>query len=122
MALHHASSGEVIDLRPLGTALKGAESRALFKSAHMEVARVILVAGKDIPPHQLAAEVMVQCLEGQVVCIVDHQPRPMFPGDLICLAAATTYAITAIEDSSLLMTMLLLDTKDEDSEFSRLWP
>lgn len=121
MALHHASSGEIIDIRPLNTTLKDAESRALFKSAHLEVARVVLLAGKEIPAHKLASEVMIQCLEGQIECLVDSVPRTMSSGALICLAAATTYAIKAIEDSSLLVTMLLLDTA-KDSDFSRLWP
>lgn len=121
MALHHASSGEIIDIRPFKAALGAAESRALFKSAHLEVARVVLMAEKEIPAHKLASEVMIQCLEGCIECIINNEPRTMLAGDLVCLAAATTYAIKAIEDCSLLVTMLLLDTP-EDSEFTRLWP
>lgn len=121
MALHHASSGEIIDIRPLGAALIETQSRALFKSAHLEVARVVLMAEEEIPAHKLASEVMIQCLEGQVECNIDNEPRTLFPGDLVCLAAATTYGLRAVEDSSLLITMLLLDMP-EDSEFKRLWP
>jgi len=51
MAIHHASSGELIDIRPLNDKLKTTPTMALFKSSHLEVSRTVLRAGKDVPPH-----------------------------------------------------------------------
>jgi quercetin dioxygenase-like cupin family protein len=66
MAIHHASSGELIDIRPLNDKLKTTPTTALFKSRHLEVSRTVLRAGKDVPPHDVAGEMTVQCLEGRV--------------------------------------------------------
>jgi quercetin dioxygenase-like cupin family protein len=107
MAIHHASSGELIDIRPLKDRLKTTISNALFKSSHLEVSRVVLLAGKDVPSHQLAGEMTIQCLEGSVELMVAGTTQSIRPGDLVCVAACDTYALRAVEDSSLLVTMLL---------------
>ena len=107
MAIHHASSGELIDIRPLKNNLKTAISNALFKSSHLEVSRMVLLAGKGVPPHQVTGEMTVQCLEGSVELAVAGVTRSMQAGDLICVAGCETYALRAVEDSSVLITMLL---------------
>ena len=107
MAIHHASSGELIDIRPLKDSLKTTISNALFKSNHLEVSRMVLLAGKEVPPHQMAGEMTIQCLEGSVELMVAGTTRSMRAGDLACLAGCETYALRAVEDSSLLVTMLL---------------
>ena len=62
MAIHHASSGELIDIRPLNDQLKTTPTTALFKSNHLEVSRTVLRASKDVPPHDVAGEMTVQCV------------------------------------------------------------
>ena len=49
MAIHHAISGEAVDLRPLGEALKDATTKALVKSETFEAVRLIVKAGKKMP-------------------------------------------------------------------------
>lgn len=107
MAIHHASSGELIDVRPLKEGLKGAVSKALYKTDHLEVFRMVLLAGKTMPAHHVAGEVTVQCLEGSVELTVAGSGRLMREGDLICLAGGADHALKAVEDSSCLVTILL---------------
>lgn len=40
MAIHHASSGELIDIRPLKDNLITTATKTLFKSDHFEVSRM----------------------------------------------------------------------------------
>ena len=107
MAIHHALSGELIDIRPLNDKLKTTPTTALFKSSHLEVSRTVLRAGKDVPPHDVMGEMTVQCLEGRVELAVAGIRRSMRAGDLVCLADGETHSLKAIEDSSVLITMLL---------------
>jgi quercetin dioxygenase-like cupin family protein len=107
MAIHHASSGELIDIRPLSDKLKTAPTTALFKSSHLEVSRTVLRAGKDVPPHDVEGEMTVQCLEGRVEFAAAGTTQLMRARDLICLAGGETHSMKAIEDSSVLITMLL---------------
>ena len=60
MAIPHASSGEPIDVQPLGARLSGEKSIALFKSAQLEVVRMVLLAGKAMPVHQVPGEITLQ--------------------------------------------------------------
>ena len=107
MATHHASSGEMIDVRPVKGGLKTMLSKALFKTERLEVSRTVLLAGEEIPTHQLAGEMTIQCLEGSIELTAAGATRLMRPGDLICLAGGETHAIKSLQDSSLLVTMVL---------------
>ncbi|MEJ8827449.1 cupin domain-containing protein [Variovorax humicola] len=106
MAIHHALSGELIDVRPFGADLENTTTRSLYKSGHLQVLRVILRAGKAMPAHQVPGEITVQCLEG---CIefTAGKVQSMRGGDLICLAGGELHALKALEDSSALVTVLL---------------
>ncbi len=107
MALHHASSGELIDIRPLNGSLKNAVTKALYKSNHLEVFRKFLLAGEVMPAHQVVGEVTIQCLEGSVDFSMGNTHQLMREGDLICLAGGEAHALKAVEDCSVLVTILL---------------
>lgn len=49
----------------------------------------------------------IQCLEGRVELAAAGTTQLMRAGDLICLAGRQTHSLKAIEDSSVLITMLL---------------
>lgn len=107
MAIHHASSGELIDIRPLKDNLKTTTTKALFKSDHLEVSRIVILADEDVPVHQVAGEMTVQCLEGRVELVMEGAAQSMRAGDLICLAGGEPHGLKAMEDSAVLITMLL---------------
>jgi len=107
MALHHASSGELIDIRPLGSKLKNGRTETLYKSDRLEVFRMVLLAGKSMPAHQVAGEISIQCLEGSIELTAAGTSQLMREGDLICLAGGASHALKAAEDSSVLVTILL---------------
>ena len=105
MALHHASSGELIDIRPLGDTLRQAVTKTLYKSDHMQVFRLVLPAGKTAPAHSVDGEITIQCLEGAVELSICDVIRAMRPGDLVCLAGGVAHALKACEDASVLVTV-----------------
>ena len=107
MALHHASSGEVIDIRPLASNLKNAPTQTLYKSDSLEVFRMVLPAGRAVPAHQVSGDITIQCIEGSVEVTVDGTRQSMRQGDLICVAGGKSHALKAVEDASVLVTMLL---------------
>ncbi|MES2068730.1 MAG: cupin domain-containing protein [Pseudomonadota bacterium] len=107
MALHHAASGELINIAPLGAKLGDAKTAALFKSAHLEVIQMVLPAGKLVRPHQVPGEITLQCLEGRLELDIPGAMRSLSAGQLVCLAGGVPHAMTAMEDTALLMTILL---------------
>jgi quercetin dioxygenase-like cupin family protein len=115
MAIPHASPAEVIDIRPLGPRLAGAETTTLIKTYDVEVIRMVLEAGKEVPPHALAREVILQCLEGRVEVRTDQRSATLEAGKLLYLAGDQTYRLEAAVDSSLLMTILLTHKPPEET-------
>jgi quercetin dioxygenase-like cupin family protein len=107
MALHHALSGELIDIRPLKSNLKNATTKTLYKSNHLEVFQMVLLAGKAMPEHHVTGEITVQCIEGSIEFTAAGTSQLMRAGDLMCLAGGVAHALKAVEDSSVLVTILL---------------
>lgn len=107
MSIHHALSGELINIRPLGDAIKTAVTSTLYKTQRLEVFRLVLLAGKEMPDHQVVGELTVQCLEGSVEFSIGTTHDVMRAGDLKCIASGVAHSLRAIEDSSILVTLLL---------------
>ena len=107
MAISHAEPGDVIDVRPLGPALATARSHALFKSSDLELMRLVLRPGEGMPPHSVAGEITLQCIEGRVAFTGASGPRELAAGQLIHLSGDDVHALRALVDSSLLLTIVL---------------
>ena len=107
MALSHASSGQIVDILSTDGTLPSAKSFALFKSEQLEVMRVVLPAGKAFPPHRVAGEITVQCLEGRIDFSVDGQSQELRSGQLLHLEGGVLHGLVGIEDSSALVTIVL---------------
>jgi quercetin dioxygenase-like cupin family protein len=105
MALPHAAAGQVVDI--LGSKAATTESFALFKTDAIEVMRLVLPAGKRIPPHRVAGEITVQCLEGRLEFTAEDQAHAMRVGQLLHLSGGTTYSLLALEDAAALVTLVL---------------
>lgn len=111
MALQHAKAGDIVDLRPLGSKLKEAKTSAIVKSEHFEAIRLIVLAGVQIPSHELKDNITLQCLEGHVQVILSSAAIDLKSGDWTYLDPGEAHAIAGIEDSSLLMTILFPHSK-----------
>jgi len=107
MAIPHANSGQIIDIRPLGNRLKDSTTTTLVKTDHLEVIRLVIPTGKEIPPHKTPGEITVQCLEGVVNFTAEGQTQVLEAGQLLFLRGDELHALTAIENASVLVTILL---------------
>ena len=125
MSIQHAAPGEVVNLL-LGASLPKTKTSTLVKTADLELIRLVLPAGKAIPTHKAPGEITVHCLEGRVTFTAAGKAHELTAGQLLYLWAAEPHALQAIENSSLLITMLLpkvqhpqrLDVVQEASEES----
>ena len=106
MALPHARSGQIIDISPLGSRLRSTVSTALFKAEDLEVMRLVLLAGKGIPPHKVSGEVTIQCIEG-VVEVSSKEPQTLEAGKMLYLRGAEVHSLRAVQDASVLLTIFL---------------
>lgn len=107
MALEHAVAGVALDVRPLGGRLAETPSAALFKSKDLEVMRLVLLAGKSLPMHQVPGEITVHCLEGRLAVLLADAAVTLQQGELLFLAGATPHGVRAVTDCSALVTIAL---------------
>lgn len=110
MSNQHAKPGEVVQL-PLGAALVSARTTTIARTAELELVRLVIPAGKGIPTHQSPGVITVQCLEGRVAFVVAGKTKELTAGQLLYLPAKTAHSLTGLENSSLLLTLLLHEGK-----------
>jgi len=107
MAIAHAASGELIDVRPLGANLRQTSSSTLVRADPLEGFRLVLAAGKAAPDHKASGAITIQCLEGAVELEAHGRTQILRAGSMVYLSDAEPHAVKALEDSSLLVTVLL---------------
>jgi len=107
MAILHASSGESIDVKPLGARLSSEKTTALFKSEQLEVMRLVLQAGRSLPPHKVPGEITIQCIEGEIDVTSGGQSHRLQAGQMLFLSGKVLHGVVARQDSSALVTIAL---------------
>ena len=107
MAIPHAAPGQLVDVQPLGDQLSESRNVALFKSNELEVIRLVMPAGKSMPSHAVNGDIMIHCLEGAINLTAGGQTRQMMAGQLVWLEGGVGHALEAVQDSSLLLTIVL---------------
>ncbi len=100
---------EVIDVRAAGGPEPGAPPISLAKTATLEVRRLTLPKGRAIPTHHARGEITVHCLEGRIAFSAHGETREVGAGQLIVLAAREPHSLVGLEDSTVLVTKVLLD-------------
>jgi quercetin dioxygenase-like cupin family protein len=107
MAISHLAAGQTISVLPLGSALANARTTALFKSEQLEVIQLVLPAGKSFPPHKVAGEITIQCLEGSVEVTIEDAAQTLKANQLMYVSGGVQHSLTALEDASALVTIVL---------------
>lgn len=107
MALTHTAPGEIVDVYARGGAGGDAESETLVRTDHLEIFRYALPAGKVIDAHAAAGVMVVQCLEGSVEFTALGTTKTLTRGAMLYLPDRAQHALRAIDDSRLLITILL---------------
>src|SRR4029078_2511873 len=99
---------EVIDVRAANAPESGASPSSLVKTETVEVRRLILPKGRAIPTHHAPGEITVHCLEGRIAFTANGETRHVGAGQLIALAAGEPHSLVGLEDSTVLVTKVLL--------------
>lgn len=100
MALTHVKPGEIIDVQG-----HAAGTVALVKTESFEAIRLAVRAGARIPPHEVSGDVTLHCLEGRVELTVGSE-KTLSAGQWIYIEGGTEHAISGVEDSILLLTIV----------------
>lgn len=105
--LSHSRPGEVIDVNPLGSRLAQAKTSTLVRTDNVEVVRILMRAGREIPEHEAPGEIILQCLEGEFVMRVVDRTIRLSAGEMVWLPPEETHIVGCLEDGSFLLTIML---------------
>lgn len=107
MAIAHAVSGDVVDLRTPALPGTADKTTAIFKASDLEVMRLVLPAGKRTPDHSVSGSITVQCLRGKVDLLLPGQTITLVAGQFTYLAGGVMHGLYAPEDAELLVTLVV---------------
>ena len=107
MPMTQPEISEIIDVRSSGSIAAGGPSHLLAKTAMLEVRRLTLSKGREIPTHQAPGEITVHCLEGRIAFTAGETTHELRAGQLIVLAAGKPHSVVGLEDSTVLVTKVL---------------
>ena len=107
MALAHAVSGEVVDLLAPGDPSTPEKTFAIFKAPDLEVMRLVLPAGKQVPDHSVPGSLTVQCLHGKVELLMPGRTSTLAAGQFAYLCGGVPHGLLALEDADVLVTMVI---------------
>jgi len=106
MDIHEEKLGEVVDVRPLRSALGAAPTQTLVRASEVEVIRLVVHKGRSIS-EQAKGETIVHCLEGRVTFTAFGKVQNLEAGQLLHLPTGEPYTAKGMGDASLLLTILL---------------
>lgn len=115
MSIPHALPGQVVSVQPLGRALSGAQTRTLVRGEELEVIKLVLPPGKEIPEHRAKGDVLIQCLEGQIALTSRGRTEALRAGELVYLPTGEPHSVRGVESASVLVTVVL-PRKDHDAD------
>lgn len=110
MSASQPKLSEVIDVRAESPEPTKGPSSTLAKSATLEVRRLTLAKGREIPTHQAKGEISVHCLEGRIAFTSGAETRELGPNQMIILAAAEPHSLVSLDDATVLVTKVLPPT------------
>ncbi len=107
MATHHANPGEVVDLETWAKDQPEARTKAIVKSDEMELIRMYLPAGKEIPNHKVRnGSIIVHCIRGSVEFTAMGAAQELESGQLLHLEPGEPHSLVAIEEAVILLTII----------------
>ena len=115
MAIAHAAPAQTIDIQPLGAELATSRTTVLVKTPTLEVIRMVVQAGERHSKHHVPGEITVQCLEGRIIFGVEDVPHELKAGQMLYLAGGQSHYVQGMENSSILLTILLQKHDSSDA-------
>jgi nucleotide-binding universal stress UspA family protein/quercetin dioxygenase-like cupin family protein len=96
---------DIVDIRPLAAALAAARTKTLVKASDLDIVRLIVPAGTEIPEHRAKGALVLQCLEGRVLITALGKAQNLQAGELLYLPKGERHALKGIEPAALLLTI-----------------
>ncbi len=106
MATHQAAPGEIVELKTWAQDLPDEQTKAIVKTEEMELVRLVILAGKEIPIHKVSGPIVVHCINGKIEFTTMGTTQVLIPGQLLHLIPDEPHSVKAVEDAVVLLTII----------------
>jgi len=106
MATHHASPNEIVDLIAWARDLPAEKTKVIVKTDEMELARLVLPAGNELPDHKVPGPVVIHCIKGRIELTAMGVTKALTSGQLLYLMPGELHSVRAISDSVILLQII----------------
>lgn len=96
----------VIDALPADVPAEGRRMEPLIKTPSLDLRRLLLAKGGELPTHDAPGEITVHCLEGRIAFTAGGKTNDLRAGQLIHLGAKIPHSVVGLEPSVVLITRI----------------
>ncbi len=83
-----------------------------MKETAFEAIRMVMHKGHELKEHQTDGPITIYCIEGRLTFSARDRTHELKPGQWVFLLSREPHSLVAIEDSSLLLTILFPPSRD----------
>lgn len=106
MATHHAAPREIVNLESWANDLPIEQSKTIARTEDMELARLVLPAGKLLNEHKVSGPVIIQCVKGQIIIRAKDSKMTLTDNQLLYLPPEELHSLHALNYSVVLLTII----------------
>jgi quercetin dioxygenase-like cupin family protein len=106
MATHHARPNEIVDLKTWAQDMGSEKNKAVMRTKELEVARLVIPAGKEFREHQVSGPITVHCVEGSISFTALGVTQDLTAGQLLYLEPDEPHSLIGITDAVVLLTII----------------
>ena len=106
MSTHHAKPNEIVDLKTWAQDIAVEKTKVVLRTKEVEVARLVIPAGRVFKEHQDSGPITIHCIEGSTEFTAMGISQILGPGQLLYLAPNERHSLAAIADSIILLTII----------------
>lgn len=110
MATHHAIAGESVDLATWADDLPTEHSKVIVKTKEIELARLVLRAGVEMHKTEychVRGSIVIHCIDGEIKVRTRDTVETLESGQLLYLEGGTEHALKGVQNSIVLLTIVL---------------
>lgn len=106
MSNSRARPTEIVELQLPDRNLSIHDTKTLIQTADFRVIQLRLPADSELPTYEANGQIILQCIEGHVTVGAEGQEHTLKANQLLFLTTNAPFSISAVQDSSVLATIV----------------
>jgi quercetin dioxygenase-like cupin family protein len=107
MVDEQSEHGAIVELKTPERSVRGHERTVLVEQDNLRIVQFAIPGGSGIPRYEAQGIIVLHCLAGRLSVTAMGRSRDLRSGQLLHLAVREAFSVDALEDASLLATIIM---------------